>query len=544
MKPGSIAPPPIAPKPRNESLGASLSTYRNRPSGNHFAEARKMFDHISQPQNRQAVINAVKSPFVQKTVIAAAKNDAVKQEISSAAKDEKFKRQIADILKNFDKKTLSPSSTTDNYQSNFNGNDFNGYSNNNANNSNNYRAASTTPMSQQPRMDMFSGSKTPLPYNNYNNTNKYNNYQQAPQTLPKPVNNENSNSNYSINDLLFGDFTPAQKQAAPQRPPPPAVVKNTHVLPTSATYPSSMNGYAQQPISNQEYSNSFYQHYQDPVQLGQHQSYTKDEFMSSLNDDFNPYTLAKKGPGLSDLEKSFSPKPSKITEPHGVAIYPYKANAADELSCEVDDIIFLKKEIDDAWIHGTNNRTNQEGIVPSNYLEIKIPLASDSPMLTSGYNSQYSVSPAPHQYSPSKGNVNPSNIVATAVYDYDSGIEGDLKFCAGDMILVAERASPEWLRGQFNREFGIFPVSYVKVDDLQAIPYAFDAVIEPVQSTQTTCVEEFVIGLYDYDSGSKDDLVFKEGDRITIIKNIDENWIQGSLEGKIGLVPMTYAKKV
>lgn len=78
-----------------------------------------------------------------------------------------------------------------------------------------------------------------------------------------------------------------------------------------------------------------------------------------------------------------TPKFEQITEPHATVKYPYKTDKYDELNCEPNDIVLLKREVDDQWIFGTNTRTGQSGIVPFTFLTIKVPLvptASSAPM--------------------------------------------------------------------------------------------------------------------------------------------------------------------
>ncbi|VDP63624.1 unnamed protein product [Heligmosomoides polygyrus] len=91
---------------------------------------------------------------------------------------------------------------------------------------------------------------------------------------------------------------------------------------------------------------------------------------------------------------AFSP-----TQPHAVAKYSFTGSHVDELSCSAGDIIVLKRDVDDQWIYGRNNRTGANGIIPLSFLDILVPLT-----------------PATHG----------SEVMATAIYDYDSNTPGDL----------------------------------------------------------------------------------------------------------------------
>ena len=48
--------------------------------------------------------------------------------------------------------------------------------------------------------------------------------------------------------------------------------------------------------------------------------------------------------------------------------------------------------------------------------------------------------------------------------------------------------------------------------------------------------------LYDFEAESDTELAFREGDKITLLARIDDNWFEGSVHGKTGLFPVTYVK--
>ena len=120
------------------------------------------------------------------------------------------------------------------------------------------------------------------------------------------------------------------------------------------------------------------------------------------------------------------------------------------------------------------------------------------------------------------------------------------QFKAGDIINVIERIDVEWLRGECNYHRGIFPLNYVDIDDITSIPMAQkEAAGNNFASSFATLSfkPKFVTAIYHYYSGVPEDLVFGPGDKIQIIEEIGNDWIKGSLDGREGLVPLTYVER-
>jgi endophilin-A len=46
--------------------------------------------------------------------------------------------------------------------------------------------------------------------------------------------------------------------------------------------------------------------------------------------------------------------------------------------------------------------------------------------------------------------------------------------------------------------------------------------------------------LYDFEAENSEELDFKEGTIIKLISKLDDNWLQGELNGKQGRFPVTY----
>ncbi|ROK23463.1 Neutrophil cytosol factor 2 [Anabarilius grahami] len=53
---------------------------------------------------------------------------------------------------------------------------------------------------------------------------------------------------------------------------------------------------------------------------------------------------------------------------------------------------------------------------------------------------------------------------------------------------------------------------------------------------------EKVVALYSYDSTTPEDLVFKQGNVITVLSKVNDEWLEGQCNGKIGIFPSTFVK--
>ena len=48
--------------------------------------------------------------------------------------------------------------------------------------------------------------------------------------------------------------------------------------------------------------------------------------------------------------------------------------------------------------------------------------------------------------------------------------------------------------------------------------------------------------LYDFDAENENELNFKEGDIIQLVTKVDDNWYEGSINGRTGLFPVSYVQ--
>lgn len=89
----------------------------------------------------------------------------------------------------------------------------------------------------------------------------------------------------------------------------------------------------------------------------------------------------------------------------------------------------------DEWMYG-RLQDGSEGLFPSNYVEVKVPLPNEQP----------------------------NNIgTAIALYDFEPMQTGDLSFSVGDRVTVLSKINDEWHYGECNGVKGQFPANYVQM---------------------------------------------------------------------------------
>ncbi|XP_041982854.1 abl interactor 2 isoform X2 [Aricia agestis] len=121
-------------------------------------------------------------------------------------------------------------------------------------------------------------------------------------------------------------------------------------------------------------------------------------------------------------------------EPYAVALFDYYTGHQDDLCFSANSRITLIRRVDDEWMYGRLD-SGTEGLFPSNYVQVKVPLPNDTADLG----------------------------VATALYDFEPVQTGDLAFKVGDAINVLAKLNEEWYYGECNGLKGQFPVNYVQM---------------------------------------------------------------------------------
>jgi hypothetical protein len=183
----------------------------------------------------------------------------------------------------------------------------------------------------------------------------------------------------------------------------------------------------------------------------------------------------------------------------------------------------LISQIGDDWLRGQLLNGDQ-GIFPMSFVEIVEPLPPDA---------VETLTAATPEYDP------PSGPYCVAVAKFADDTPQDLPFDVGDVIEITERIDDDWLRGKANGLEGMFPQSFVNV--MVDLPIGVVKVDEGrVDDSEGPNV---ATAIADYE-GEEGDLSFKEGDKITVLSRISDDWLYGQLNGNQGMFPSGFLDKV
>jgi hypothetical protein len=150
--------------------------------------------------------------------------------------------------------------------------------------------------------------------------------------------------------------------------------------------------------------------------------------------------------------------------------------------------------------------------------------------------------PAP---APASNSTKPS---AVAEYEYEKDEDNEIGFAEGEIIIDIEFVDDDWWQGTNKAgESGLFPASYVSLkkggDDEETEADAAPAPTLPTRSEPAPAPAAegpSYVAEFDYDATEENELSFKEGDVITNVDKIEEDWWLGTINGERKLFPANY----
>ncbi|XP_069466681.1 sorbin and SH3 domain-containing protein 1 isoform X6 [Ambystoma mexicanum] len=125
---------------------------------------------------------------------------------------------------------------------------------------------------------------------------------------------------------------------------------------------------------------------------------------------------------------------------------------------------------------------------------------------------------------------------ARAKFDFKAQSLKELPLQKGDVVYIYKQIDQNWYEGEHHGRVGIFPKSYIEL-----LPPA-----EKAQPKKTSPVQVLeygdAIARFNFNGDTHVEMSFKKGERITLIRRVDENWYEGKISSsnRQGIFPATY----
>lgn len=281
-----------------------------------------------------------------------------------------------------------------------------------------------------------------------------------------------------------------------------------------------------------------------------------------------------------------------------VAKYDYSAQGSQELDLKKNERLILLDDSKHWW--KVLNSKNQSGFVPSNYVKKEKPSLFDSirkrvrkktdsykhnssnssplssPIATKAVD--INIMPSPVNSLPRVATSDMRNlssevttsdnyikITAFVKYNYEAQQSDELSLVKGSKVIVMEKSSDGWWKGELNGSVGWFPSNYVceesgesvggglKQLPVQPKPKMPEDIRRPVMTSNGSSSPtihsalDYVIALYSFQSQNEEELSFQKSERLEIIErpaNDPDWWKARNHLGLVGLVPKNYVQVI
>ncbi|XP_056902835.1 sorbin and SH3 domain-containing protein 1 isoform X8 [Takifugu flavidus] len=127
---------------------------------------------------------------------------------------------------------------------------------------------------------------------------------------------------------------------------------------------------------------------------------------------------------------------------------------------------------------------------------------------------------------------------AMARFDFRAESVKELPFQKGDIVYIIRQVDQNWYEGEHHGRVGIFPQSYVEL-----LPVTEKA--QPKKSVPVQVLEYGeAVARFNFSGDTVVEMSFRKGERITLIRRVDENWYEGKISGtnRQGIFPVTYVE--
>ncbi|XP_006036887.1 sorbin and SH3 domain-containing protein 1 isoform X33 [Alligator sinensis] len=127
---------------------------------------------------------------------------------------------------------------------------------------------------------------------------------------------------------------------------------------------------------------------------------------------------------------------------------------------------------------------------------------------------------------------------ARAKFDFKAQTLKELPLQKGDIVYIYKQIDQNWYEGEHHGRVGIFPRSYIEL-----LPPAEKAQPKKMSPLQVLEYGD-AVAKFNFNGDTQVEMSFRKGERITLIRRVDENWYEGKISGtgRQGIFPVTYVE--
>ncbi|XP_033017172.1 sorbin and SH3 domain-containing protein 2 isoform X24 [Lacerta agilis] len=138
-----------------------------------------------------------------------------------------------------------------------------------------------------------------------------------------------------------------------------------------------------------------------------------------------------------------------------------------------------------------------------------------------------------------RGTPERERLPARAVYDFKAQTPKELSFKKGDTVYILRKVDQNWYEGEHYGRVGIFPISYVE----KLLPPEKAQPARPPPPAHVAEIGE-AVAKYNFNADTNVELSLRKGDRVILLRRVDQNWYEGKLPGtnRQGIFPVSYVE--
>lgn len=152
-----------------------------------------------------------------------------------------------------------------------------------------------------------------------------------------------------------------------------------------------------------------------------------------------------------------------------------------------------------------------------------------------------------------KPKIAPTLAKARALYDFVGQSSRELTFSKGDIITIHRKIDANWYEGEHNAFCDLFPVDYVEVGRVTSMPlsrkfyFQFDTNFQLISGSLMPCIsrkptEGLARAKYTFVAQSGIELSLNKGELVALTRQVDENWFEGRIANRKGIIPISYCE--